>query len=340
MTKVVPTTQEQLIHFLLNNVQLGTYDKRFLTNIHAQVYHDKKPLTSNQATLLHKIVMRYQRQLAKKELNSHLLIQLPWVTKPTESLPQFTQAYVSIDDETNVIVVHSPYKTAFIKEIKNLEIAKWHKEVKEWTIGYCEEHLKNIVHLVLKHYDKVVLCDTITKILEEVERYPKDCIWEPTLVNCNGNLMIAASNEFLDSALPPLNNDLPNIVKIMTYGVKLGEGVIDPNYKHFDLIKSRRVDTTTSEIDNVLEFLKDIKCEKILLGDIFLGGYNVMVNFMNTIKESNIPVITIKDISPEDYVNNNYVLIKSSLINANVTDDLVKRATKIIGMSNAKLFQQ
>lgn len=338
--KIVPTTQEQLIHFLINNIQLGTYDKRFLTNIHSQTYHEKKPLTSNQVSLLHKIVMRYQRQLAKKELNSHTLIQLPWATPPTESLPQFTQAYVSIDDETNVIVVHSPYKTAFIKEIKNLEIAKWHKEVKEWTVNYCEENLKNIVHLVLKHYDKVVLCDNITKILEDVEQYPKHCIWEPTLVNCNGNLMIAATNEFLDSALPELNNDLPNIVKIMTYGVKLGEGVIDPNYKHYNLIKSRRVDTGIDEIENVLDFLKEIKCEKILLGDIFLGGYTPMMDFMNTIKESNIPVVTIKDISPEDYENHNYVLIKNSLINANVTDDLVKRAIKIIGMSNTKLFQK
>lgn len=337
MKIAVPTTQEQLVHYLLHNLQLGTYDKRFLTNIHGQIYYEKKPLTTNQAALLHKIVMRYQRQIAKREMNSHDLIQLPWDSQPTESLPQYTQAYVSIDDD-GTIVVHSPYKTAFVKEIRSSDIATWHKETKEWTISYCEENLKLVVDIVVKHYDNVVLCDTTTGILETAHTYPENCYWNPTLVNCNGNLIIMASNEYLDAALPKLNNDLSTITKIISHGVELGNNVIDPEHEYYDLIGKHECQVDFANIDRVLNFLKEINCEKIFVGDIFLGGRNLYNDFISKVTESGISYTLLKFAKPTDFENCNYVLIKNVLINAQVTDDVIKRATKIIGITS-KLFK-
>ena len=59
MSKVKPTTKEQLIHYLLHNVSLGTYDNRFLTNIETNFIGAGKPVTSNQSDLLTKITFRY-----------------------------------------------------------------------------------------------------------------------------------------------------------------------------------------------------------------------------------------------------------------------------------------
>jgi hypothetical protein len=44
MQVLKPTTKEQLIHYLVNHISLGTYDKKFLSN----VYEINKPLTTNQ----------------------------------------------------------------------------------------------------------------------------------------------------------------------------------------------------------------------------------------------------------------------------------------------------
>lgn len=339
MTKIVPTTQEQLIHFLLLNIQLGTYDKRFLGSVHDQIYRDKKPLTTNQAELFHKILMRYQRQLAKKELNSHDLIKLPWTTIPTESLPQFTQSYVSIDDSADMIVVHSPYKTAFVKEIKATEIAKWNKEVKEWTVTYCEQNLKKIIKLVTKHYDKVVLCDTTTQILSEIEKYSEEDYWNPTLVNSNGNLFIAASNEYLDAAIHELNNDVATIVKLQSYGIELGHGVIDTSHKYYDLIKSRSCHIDLVETNHLIEFLKDIKCDKVFIGDMFLGSTTLLSEFRSAIIDSGIACSELKHSKPSEFENCSYVLLKNVLITVQATDDILKKATKVIGITNNKIFK-
>ncbi len=56
MTKVKPKTKEQVIYFLISNISLGTYDKRFLSNLESMNVVAKKPLTTNQATLFEKIM--------------------------------------------------------------------------------------------------------------------------------------------------------------------------------------------------------------------------------------------------------------------------------------------
>jgi hypothetical protein len=283
--------------------------------------------------------MRYQRQIAKREMNSHDLIKLPWDSQPTESLPQYTQAYVSIDDD-GIIVVHSPYKTAFVKEIRNSNLATWHKETKEWTISYCEENLKHVVDIVVKHYDNVVLCDTTSKILETAHTYTENSCWNPTLVNCNGNLMIMASNEYLDEAIGELNNDLSTIVKVMSHGVELGPNVINEDHKFYNLVKTHTCQIDNSQIDYALEFLKEIKCELIVVGDVFLGNHSLYSDFVTALNDSGIPFILLKYTKPADFENCNYALIKNVLINAQVTDDIIKRATKIIGVNNTKLFDK
>ena len=68
MTKVKPTTKEQLVDFMLKYLSLGTYDKKFLNNLVQLNFIQKIQVTTNQADLLDKITLRYHRQLLKKEL--------------------------------------------------------------------------------------------------------------------------------------------------------------------------------------------------------------------------------------------------------------------------------
>ena len=60
-------------------------------------------------SLLEKIVLRYEKQFAKKELNVNELVKLPWNVEPILSLPKFTQASISVNDNTIEIVC--PFKS-------------------------------------------------------------------------------------------------------------------------------------------------------------------------------------------------------------------------------------
>ena len=85
MTKVKPTTKEQLVYYLCHNISLGTYDQRFLDNILRLNITANKPLTTNQSSLFDKIVERYSRQLAKQEIASADMKLLPWILQPIDS---------------------------------------------------------------------------------------------------------------------------------------------------------------------------------------------------------------------------------------------------------------
>ena len=200
MTKVKPTTKEQLVYYLCHNISLGTYDQRFLDNILRLNITANKPLTTNQSSLFDKIVERYSRQLAKQEIASADMKLLPWTLQPIDSSPKFTEAHIAIEDDR--IAVRSPYKKEFVKEFKELDAPlAWNKETKVWSSDFSEKYLKNIMDCVEKHYNNVNYDNETQHIFETLVAY-EDCkYWSPTLVSRNGNLFVYAINKSLNTAL-------------------------------------------------------------------------------------------------------------------------------------------
>ena len=141
MKILTPTTKEQLIHYLVQNISLGTYDKKFLTN----VYENNKPLTTNQNELLDKIVLRYSRQFAKKKLIATDLINLPWTRPLIISSSEFTDANIyTVDDK---IYIRTPYKKDYILKLKEFNYPIiWDRDKRVWHTDYCAETLKFIIH--------------------------------------------------------------------------------------------------------------------------------------------------------------------------------------------------
>jgi len=266
MSKVIPKTKEQLVYYLLSNISLGTYDKRFLSNIQTFNVVNKKPVTTNQHDLLNKVVLRYKRQLAKFGLDSTDIVELPWTIEPIESLPQYTEAHISIEDDR--VVLRSPFKQEFVKEFRDYLHSTWNREERIWTCPLSEEILRHVISITMKHYDHVNLDETIKTIIDELSQYEDVKYWEPTLVESNGKLYIAATNSSLEQSIfdIELNTDPSTIARLAHYGVKIAIDLEKHNIPSFAIDRIVQIDYNAKDIINVI---KTIDSDYVLMTEWF-----------------------------------------------------------------------
>jgi hypothetical protein len=277
MSNIKPTTKEQLVHYLLMQINLGTYDRRFLTNTLNLNISPKKPVTTNQAALLNKIVERYARQLAKKELSVGDLISLPWSSTPVDSKPEFTDAYLTLDDTT--LILKSPYKSAFVRAMRDLSYTIWHVDEKFWSIPAGLYTLHQIVSLLEEHYDKINYCPEITKILNEAKLYSSEACWDPTLIKKNGRLYVAAINSSLNEAIADvtLSDTLASMARLTKYGIRVDSNLVNQIHDAmggtseamdqilFSLQFDPKIDIASPS--KVVQYISDLKPDSVIVTD-------------------------------------------------------------------------
>ena len=272
MSKVKPTTKEQLVHYLLQNISLGTYDRRFLSNLQQIQFVQKRPTTSNQSELLDKITLRYFKQLKRKEIDANKMVKLPWSMEPIDSVPEYTDAFCTIKDD--IIEVRTPYKKDFVTDIKKSDIfLNWNRENKTWSGVYCEYVLKHIINCLDKHFQVIRYCDKTVEIINNFADYEEATCWDPTLKLVNGNLLIAGINNALYEATKdiPLTTTPETIAKLSMYGVEIDNELItdDPLMKFATEPTSIR---EYKELDNVIGDLKTLGCDFIVISETHLSG--------------------------------------------------------------------
>ena len=213
---------EEVVDFLLSNVRLGTYDKRFMANLLMTKIIPRDSVTSNQVSLFKKVVQKYHKQLLALQLNSIELSEIPWGLTIVTSSSEFTDASIKIEDDN--IILYTPYKDSFVKEFRSVRLMTWSHEFKHYVTPFSLNKLKGILETVKKHYTKVNCCNTIQDILKEVEIYSSVTCWNPTLVKINGNMYIAAINEPLYNAT--IDIDLYNQQELLIdYGIMIDENM-------------------------------------------------------------------------------------------------------------------
>lgn len=264
MTKVKPSTKEQLIHYLLGNISLGTYDRKFLVNLETSYLTNKKPVTTNQANLLEKIVLRYKRQLAKQEVSSDEANALPWTREPIPSLPEFTETHLLlVDDE---LILRSPYKSAFLKDFKKLDIhSKWEADDRLWRIPATTYTLKIVKECIERHYNTINYCEYIQDILKPLETYTSLYLWNPTFKYINGNFYVVSVSTALSESIKDLSFDidLSNLARIAARGIEIDNTVIQ-KYKEtytekqiqFAIDLSVKIDIGDHELVDLIATLK------------------------------------------------------------------------------------
>lgn len=271
MTKLKPNTKEQLVYFLLNHISLGTYDKKFLNNIQVSNLIYNKPLTTNQADLLDKITLRYSKQLGKMEISAIELISLPWTNKPIQSLPEYTEAFLTLVDSE--LILRSPYKKEFLQELNPSGLnGIWNREKKQWTFSYSSHVLKSLRVITETHFGKINYCDTLQSIINKIDEYKDYKYWNPTLVYVNGNQIVYGTNEHVHDAIKNIEFDfsLKTLSRLTQHGIKIDQSIIDEYLKNHDhkTIEFAIEDAVAIEINDmsVVELVKKLEVDHIIFG--------------------------------------------------------------------------
>ncbi len=296
--KAKPTTKEQLVYYLIRNISLGTYDKRFLSNLE-NLFLQHKPVTSNQADLLNKIILRYMKQLRKKEIDANEMVNLEWTVDPIESTSEFTDAFITIKNDT--VELKTPYKKDFISEIRTKELdIVWHKETKHWTAPLCESVLKHFIKCVEKHYHMIHYCSATKAIINTLADYESATCWDPTLVKINGNLYIAGITSPLYEVIKdiPLTVEPDILARLVCYGVTISNDVIveaieklgdtPEAHKLIDFAVSQSIIFDCSDAITLVDFLKKIKCDFVIIIETFGVATKELPSLVSEIKKQEL----------------------------------------------------
>jgi hypothetical protein len=290
MTKVKPNTKEQLIDYMLKYLSLGTYDKKFCTNLLHIHIAKNKPVTSNQSDLLDKIISRYNKQFAKQEIDSNQMIALNWTLPPIESLPQYTQAHVAIADADSnpLIVIHSPFKKTYVKEVRELDYAKWDRDERFWIAPATEKTIRALITLTEKHYESVTYCTEIENILTSLVQYESAKHWQPTLIKANNSFYIVAANKSLMEAIEhiTLNDEPDNLARLVRMGIRIDESIITNDNLSFAV--NRTPSLEQFNISTIIDYLLMIKADLVILAEWFGPNKDFILELANNLKANNI----------------------------------------------------
>lgn len=289
-------TKEHLLHFMQSGwMNLSTNDLKFVQNV-LMVINKSNYITTNQVALFDRLVEKYKRQLDKHQLTVDKIKTLQWETTVKASEPRYTEAFIEIVDTE--IHFKSPYNKNFLNFFRNLpnNNFKWNKELKRYEGKLNTSALRNIVNASARFYPVVNYCPITTKYLNGLMQYENVLIWNPTLINVNGNFMIAGCNQNIIEALDGinLNDEIHTLSKLAEYGVNIDES-ITKNDPRLEFISKFMPTVDYVSIDQIVNWLKELGCDAILLENL---GINVihrksirtlLTNIGVTVFESKIP---------------------------------------------------
>ena len=218
-------TKEHLLYFMNSGMmKLSISDNKFIQNLNYLVAN-KNPITTNQVLLLDKLIDKYKRQFCKQKYDVEMIKALPWTNTIKESIPEFTEAHISIIN--GMIHFRAPFNKKFVTQFKivNDEIFKWNSEFKRFESTFSSYGLKILVDTANKYYPKVNYCGVTQDLLNKLSQYKNIKIWQPTLTIVNGNLFIAGMNQHLYLATKDieLKLDIETVKILGDYGIGLDD---------------------------------------------------------------------------------------------------------------------
>ena len=289
--------KEHIIYWMLsnNNVRLSHYDYSFFTSM-MTLFHERKDITENQSSLVTRLLTKYQHQLSVAGLKQKELHALDWQSTIIPSLPEFTSARVKYLKEENLLTIKVPFKKDFINTFRgdSMPYWEWNKEKKRYEATPSTTALK-LAYKILPRYFDTIYYGEVKELIDELEKIGIDnTIWNPTLVESNGEYSIAASNDTLDDLLKdtPLNTEPKTLCMLAQLGIAIDEEIIgnDPKMKfcseYVTQVDIASADSLTEDAFNAA--LEEIKAQ-IDSGQI----YNVRGNsYLDDLTTGNIIAAT------------------------------------------------
>jgi hypothetical protein len=274
--------KEQLIYYMFTNLRLSRYDIRFLQNLE-KIIVSKSRITSNQSTLVDKLIEKYERQFVKNQMFIKELLNLPWKTLIVETTDEYTSAHIGIVDDN--IILKTPYNKAFITAFRSLSQSSflWDNTNKYYIADLSTFSLKLAVRITGTFFNEIRYSDNVKKIISQQKYYEDVQYWTPTLVCVNGNYMIAATNSALDNAIQhiKLNTELTTLSELVRYGIEVDESILLTDEERFAGSYNPKVEL--SNICDIVPWLKNIKCDYVSVSGV---GLSTSVKFKNDLKQA------------------------------------------------------
>jgi len=325
-------TAEHLIYFMQgDNISLSRYDERFIASL-ASI----SQVTTNQIGLFNRLLHKYNRQFAKHELFPEQLVKLPWQMKVVESSPQYTDGHISI--ENNTIIFKCPYNRNFITEFRNQPLNKfaWNKETRQYEIKYGIYSLKFLIDTANKFFETIHYCEKTLAIIDELLPYETAKYWEPTLVRANNNLLIAASNAYLNEAIKDINLDTDPITlsTLVFYGVHIDIELYDTANDRESFFANRFSKVEVSNMLNIISWLKEINCDHVYFSGSSLIAANISL-LRKQLTEANITYTDSNTTVPPNENSFKFPILIKLKSKFGSTNDLF-RVGKIIQLVNSQ----
>jgi hypothetical protein len=318
-------TAEHVVHFMMKDINLSRFDKRFVESL--QVLNQ---ITTNQVELFYKIVFKYRRQFLKHELDVDKLIYLPWNKKVIESSIQYTAGHVSIENDK--IFFKCPYNKNFIQAFRNQpsNTFVWDKESRQYESNYGAYQLRLLATIIPKFFKEIHYCNVTQSILEKVKEYETVKYWQPTLLTVNGNLMIVATNGYLDEALGDmvLNTDSKTIATLVYHGVTIDPSVYDATDNKQVFMANMFVDVELDSTSNIVPWLKEINCDAVFLFKFGHMYIECVKNILDKLVKAKIDVILEDTIIKRKY--NFPVILRFKTIRDTIEISKVGKNIKIV----------
>jgi hypothetical protein len=262
-------TAEHLIYFMIKTLRLSRYDLRFLENLEKMTVSTHR-VTTNQVELVNKLIDKYQRQLIKQGFFIEQLLNLPWSTTIVQTTREYTSAHVGILDDN--IILKTPYNKAFITEFRSVSESSfvWDHTNKYYIGDLSTYSLKLAIKTAKKHFTDVRHSDRVNELLQQMEYYKDAIYWSPTLINSNGNYMIASTNTALDKAIEhlPLNTELSTLAELARYGISVDNTILVTEEELFAATYNPTIEL--SDLPNIVPWLQSIKCDYLYVSGMAL----------------------------------------------------------------------
>jgi len=280
-----------LFHVLVTQHRLHYSDRKFFTNLSVLVKNSK--ITTGQAALFDKLVVKYYSQLKNNTRPLEELLALPWQVEVIETSRNYTAARVTLVD--NKIVLQIPLNRKFVSKFDFLPNNPfvWNSSNKQYTAPLSTFALKTIYNILPSYFAEVRYSDNLQKLINTATSIGKDLIWQPTYMKVNDSYLVSATNETLDNLYKDIcfDDTSETLYKLSKLGITIDSKIInnDP-YRRFAAEQVTSVEIT--DLNRLVSWCKQLGITEVLLGkgvhDVFERTREFFKEFLEALNKNNI----------------------------------------------------
>lgn len=282
MTNPLPQNRPEATAWMLANINLSRYDRKFFADIWSKKIVQNIALTHGQNLLWEKILKKYHRQITGQQTTVDNLLSLTWILPPMELVTQYLKKQVWIQDEK--ICVQFPFNRKMVDEMQDLKAKETkfqrndHKEF--WVFNHDEKiwyiklntKLAAIIYQFARKF-QISLDETFQQIVTAMEQVGPRDHWQVQLRESNGRYYVNNINERLCERLNhcDFSIDIPTLNFIQNLGIDPGSHFVEKIQTRYPHILTEFFSKNTAiTIDN-LDFSPIIDyCQAAGINDILV----------------------------------------------------------------------